>query len=238
MQAGLVRLAFFGLLLCATVIGVLVAIVWTPINLIILGGWICWLWRSKRRPRGKLPDRSPPGVDDEIDGAAVRGKPGRAWTQAIVAMQVAIVATIVLVAGALPVKAVDRVMNRSVTLPKTTMTLGEFAELRYTVSLGPLYHFAPEPEDDSLMLHFPRNRMRLGEVIAVVEKQTPYRRELSYCATGSTILWGHPGVLFSLELTHPRGQRDAAGLVLRAIDDTGASVAKPRKPEAAVEGPR
>src|SRR5262249_38922869 len=150
---GLVR--WLGALVSAVVAGGLIVIAPLPINLVILVAWIYWLRRSTRRLRGKELEKSP-GLDEEFGRGPAAAPHGLTFGRTIIALQVVIVGAIIAVAHSLPIKDIDRCMNLAVSLPKTTMTLGEFAELRHE-RVHPL-HLSPEPGEESIVLQFPRKK--------------------------------------------------------------------------------
>jgi hypothetical protein len=175
--------------LWAVLVGGVIVITPIPLNLMVLVAWIYMLWRSTRTRRGKETAKVSWHNVDELDWVPAPVTARVALRRAVVAIHVAIVSTIIVIAGSLPVKQIDQCLNREITLPKTTMTLGEFAELRSNGYVHPL-HLYLEPEEEKLVLRFPRFEMRLGEVIGTIEQQTKFRRRISSCGTGATILWG------------------------------------------------
>ncbi len=176
-------------ILWAVLTGLVLVIAPAPINFLIFFVWIYLLWRSARRHRKLEPAKSPWLARDELDWAPAPAKLAGIHPRTIVAIHLAILFTIIAVADAIPCKEIDRVMSREISLPKTTMTLGEFAELRMNGNVHPL-HFSLEPEEEKVVIHFPRNRMKLGEIITAIEAQTSFRRRVAKCGNESTVLWG------------------------------------------------
>ena len=195
-------------LLWAVVTGVLIVITPIPINLILLAAWIYLLRRSTRIRRKAEPAKSSWPADDELDWVPAPARAGITRTRALIAIQLAIVATIIVVAGYLPIKQIDQCMNREITLPKTEMTLGELSELRSNGHVHPLY-LELEPEHEPLVVHFPRTRMRLGEVMTTIEQQAKFRRVISSCGTGATILWGSCPMYIMMRPVDPPADRDS-----------------------------
>ena len=108
-------------------------------------------------------------------------------------------------------------------------------ELRHRVH--PIY-IGADPKDQNLVVHFPRNRMRLGEIMDVIEQQTPFRRMIARCANESTILWGSCVTTISMS-PPPRPAEDygPGRLVVQAPGAAGDTTPQ-SAPSAAVEGSR
>jgi hypothetical protein len=105
--------------------------------------------------------------------------------------QLATMSVMVLAATWAPVKVVERVKARRVTLPRQAMTIGELrdpktAEVPYILrdSLNATDDMAPR------IVRFPARDLTVGEVITAIEAQTPLRHQFRHCGNGSTILWG------------------------------------------------
>jgi hypothetical protein len=189
--------------------GVVIVIAPLPLNLFAFFVWIFMLYRAARAHRGKAPGSAPGPSRDDLDWLPQPAKLGASRPRWLVAIHVAIVLAIIVVADRLPVKQLDEVLNRPVALPKTTMTLGEFAELRPSTHAHPL-HLSLEPEEEKLAIHFPTNQMRLGEVIRIIEQQTNFRHHVSKCGNESTILWGSCIMVIWMEPVEPPGDGDSA----------------------------
>jgi hypothetical protein len=209
------------IILWAVLTGVVLVIAPAPINFIILFAWIYLLWRSARRRGKPEPAKSPWPARDELDWAGAPAKLAGIRPRTIVAIHVAIVFTIIVVADAIPCKEIDRVMSREITLPNTTMTLGEFAELRLIGPVHPL-HFSLEPEDEKVVVRFPRNRMKLGEIITTIEAQTAFRRRIAKCGNESTVLWGSCIMYIVMQPDRQAGRNDSNRVVAQASDGEAA----------------
>ncbi len=201
--------------------GIVIVIAPLPLNLLAFVGWILLLRRSTRSP-GKIElNKSSWPEHDEIDWLSTPKAPDATHPRAMIAAHVVIVGTIIVVAGCLPVKQIDQILNRSITLPHATMTLGEFAELRSTGNTHHLY-FSLEPEDEKRVIHFPGTRMRLGEVIETIERQARFRRHVGKCGNESTILWGSCVTTIWMAPDRPPGDRDSNRVFAQASDGEGA----------------
>ena len=127
-----------------------------------------------------------------------------------------------MVADRLPCKHLARFLDREVILPKTTMTLAEFAELGRGSDRALDLRLWPESEDEQVVVRFPRNRMKLVEVIETIEQQTRFRRMISKCANESTILWGVNAFSIAMVPRGPAGADQSLRLVAQATDGGGA----------------
>jgi hypothetical protein len=216
--------------LWAVLAGVLIVIAPMPINWIVFFAWIYLLRRRARARRGKeLAKTTWPA--DEIDGVAAPAKLGFIRPRTVVAIQVSIVSIIIVVAASLPCKYLDRCLNGEVNLPKTTMTLGELTE-RARGSHDLHLHLSFEPAEEAIVVRFPRNRMKVVEIIETIEQQTRFRRMISKCANESTVLWGVNAFMISMVPRDPRGHHDSTRIVVQAFPVAGA----PGRPQGSIDG--
>lgn len=112
---------------------------------------------------------------------------------ASVLMQVSVIVAIVTSAHLAPVKTTERFLDRTITLPKSRMTLRDLAadpegsrpEWRpHSVSIH-----APDDEKTRVVV-FPDTSLTLRQFVGAVESQSSLRHWFSHCGNGSTILWG------------------------------------------------
>ncbi len=217
-NAGLVRTLWA--IISAAFAGIVIVIAPLPLNLLAFVGWILLLRRSTRPPGKVELNKSSWPERDEIDCVSTPKAPDPTHPRAMIAAHVVIVGTIIVVAGYVPVKQIDQILNRSITLPRTAMTLGEFAELGRTSHLHPI-HFDLEPEQEKVVVRFPRIRMRLGEVIEMIEKQATFRRHISKCGNESTVLWGSCVMSITMGPDRPPGHHDSGRSVAQASAGAG-----------------
>lgn len=121
------------------------------------------------------------------------------------AVQLAAMGVLVLAAAAAPVKVVDRVKARHVTLPQPAMRLGELQEPEVHGLNRPFRYAINSPDAwAGRVVRFPATELTVAEFIRAIERQTPLRHRFGHCGNGSTILWGGDcsfGLLFSVP--HP-----------------------------------
>jgi hypothetical protein len=121
---------------------------------------------------------------------------GSGWARVLPGMTLA---AIVLAAHFAPIKPVDTVPGRRITVPKAVMTV---AELRDPYEHGldrvrvyPTLYFPGSPDGgaarfDHIAVRFPSAEMTVREFIRSIEGQTPLRHAIATCGTGSSILGG------------------------------------------------
>lgn len=133
---------------------------------------------------------------------------GRRWDRFLPG---ATLAAIVAAAYLAPVKMIDEVLARRMTVPKVVMTV---AELR-----DPDEHGLGRPStsyllggggDDAtaqiegLSVRFPSTELSLREFIRAIEEQTPFRHEyLGGCGNCSSILYGSSATYLGFRLPRP-----------------------------------
>lgn len=134
-------------------------------------------------------------------------RPNLAVTSLI--MQVAVIVSIVVAATLAPGKTTDRFLERTITLPKSRMTLAELEgdpdgfrpEWRpLSVSV-----FVPDDEKTTVIV-FPETTLTLRQFVAAIESQSTLRHRFGHCGNCSTILRGGD-CSFGLSLRHPPDSR-------------------------------
>ncbi len=104
-----------------------------------------------------------------------------------------VTAVVVIAAILAPVKTVDRVLNRSVSLPKTVLTLSEMdLNTNYeSAQWIPRYiHVEATSKNAGTAIAFRSKEITLREFIQTIEKQSALRHRFSHCGNGSSILYG------------------------------------------------
>ena len=116
---------------------------------------------------------------------------GRLAGAADLAVHLALMAAIVLAAGLAPVKTIDRVKARRITLTKPAWTVGELKDPVGHDLIRPFYGSVNAPDDlDGRVVRFPSAEPTIAELIRAIESQTPLRHRFAHCGNGSSILWG------------------------------------------------
>lgn len=91
-----------------------------------------------------------------------------------------------------PVKTVDRVKARSMTLPRESLTVGELKEPQDHGPSRPTLYYSISAPDNLIrnVVRFQSREPTVGQFIAAIESQTPLRHKFRHCGNGSSILWG------------------------------------------------
>lgn len=112
---------------------------------------------------------------------------------ASVTLQLAGVAAIVTAAHMAPVKTTDRFLDRTITIPKSRMTL---AELEGEPD-GPRPDWRPfavsvvvPASERNHVIAFAGTTLTLHEFVDAVESQSTLRHRFAHCGNGWTVLWG------------------------------------------------
>ncbi len=204
--------------LAALLIGGVIAVAPSPLNLLALVAWIVLLRRTSRTRPGILgTNASKPAAGPELDpdGIGDAEKPRWGRVRSARAIHFGVVSAVIIVAALLPVKETDRYFGRWVWLPRTEMTVGELSELMRTGALPFRLHLPDEPDLKAMAIQFPRQRMTIGQIVDVIEARTGLCRFVYACGTGSTILWGNYITVVGLQEPpkrhdeHPRGDKAA-----------------------------
>lgn len=106
-----------------------------------------------------------------------------------------VVVTVLIVVAAIlaPVKTVDRVLDRPLSLPKTVVTLSEMdLHTNYvTAQWIPRYiHVETTSKNAGTAITFRSTEITLREFIQTIEKQSALRHRFAHCGNGSSILYG------------------------------------------------
>ncbi|MCC9602258.1 hypothetical protein LOC67_17010 [Stieleria sp. JC731] len=105
-----------------------------------------------------------------------------------------------------PVKTTDDYLRRTMSLPKTKMTLGELSGFEEPPHM--LLHLrgvsvsVPQDEID-VVIEFSATELTMRQFVDAVERQSTLRHRFGHCGNGSTILWGGD-CSFGLHLRRPR----------------------------------
>jgi hypothetical protein len=103
-------------------------------------------------------------------------------------------AIIVAAAIAAPVKTTEKVLDRLVELPATTLTLAEMDREHNFDQTDPWLPrqvwISPPPEAAETPIHFPAKTITLREFVGAIEQQSNLRHRFSHCGNGSSILYG------------------------------------------------
>lgn len=128
------------------------------------------------------------------------------YAAALIGIQVFVMLTIIIAAHVAPVKTTDRVLSRSVTLPKTEMTLADLqkdADI-YSSGVFPIKVWMTVPDADrSVLIRFSARQLTLHDFVAAVENQSSLRHQFRHCGNGATVLWGGD-CSFGLHLRDPK----------------------------------
>ena len=127
-----------------------------------------------------------------------------AWL--IVGIQPVVIAVVITVAYFAPVKIVDQVLERSVSLPNAELTLGQLQELAESYrrdSFPIMLSVSVSQSESSQVIRFPGQRMTLRQFVTAVEQQSSLRHRFAHCGNGSTILGGGD-CSFGLRLRDPK----------------------------------
>ena len=90
-----------------------------------------------------------------------------------------------------PVKTVDALKLRPVSLPKLEWTLTEICEWVRDRDNVPVDVSFDAPEaDTAAIVRFPRKSLTLGDFIAAIERDSGRRHRFLHCGNGWTVLWG------------------------------------------------
>ncbi len=104
-----------------------------------------------------------------------------------------------------PLKTTDDYLTRTVSLPKTKISLAELAGLEepshILFRLRGVSVSVPEDESD-IVIQFPATELTMGQFVDAVEQQSTLRHRFGHCGNGSTILWGGD-CSFGLHLRRP-----------------------------------
>ena len=132
-------------------------------------------------------------------------QPNLAVISAII--QVAIMVAVVTAAHLAPGKTTDRFLDRTITLPKSRMTLAELAgdpdepppEWRpYSVRIS------AQNDEKSQVIVFPDTNLTLRQFVGAIESQSTLRHRFGHCGNGWTIIGGGD-CSFGLHLRAPNG---------------------------------
>ncbi|MFO0950178.1 MAG: hypothetical protein U0835_03315 [Isosphaeraceae bacterium] len=105
--------------------------------------------------------------------------------------QVAAMSAVVLAAVLAPVKVVDEVKARRITLPKPVMTVAELREPEDHDYPRPFRYYMVAPDGwNGRAVRFTSKNVTIGEFIDAVEGQTPLRHRFAHCGNGWTLHWG------------------------------------------------
>ena len=153
-----------------------VGIVATPLHIIVFLGWMLFMMRY----------------------AYLHVHDQRRNVPLVLGWQIMIVAGITIAAIYAPVKTKDRILDRIVTLPSTTMTLADLDEIMEEPhDFWPATSFRQAisslnvpPAEMERAIHWPSRRLKLREFVAAIEQQSSLRHRFSSCGNCSTILYG------------------------------------------------
>jgi hypothetical protein len=119
--------------------------------------------------------------------------------------QVAVIVAIVTAAHLAPGKTTDRFLDRTITIPRSRMTL---AELEGDTD-GPRPEWCPfsvwisVPDDEKTkVIAFPETTVTLRQFVGAIESQSTLRHRFAHCGNGWTILRGGD-CSFGLHVRHP-----------------------------------
>ena len=170
--------------LLASLLGALAVVLVFGLNFAVLALWLALLVSSARK---QLRQRQP-----RLAATAVL-------------IQVGVIAIVVIAAHVAPGKTTDQFLDRSITLPKSRLTLAELGG----DPEGPRPEWRPfslsisVPDDERTKeIVFPAARIKLREFVDAVETQSTLRRRFGHCGNGWTILWGGD-CSFGLHLRRP-----------------------------------
>lgn len=119
--------------------------------------------------------------------------------------QLAVFFSIVTAAHLVPGKTTDRFLDRTITIPRSPMTLAELAgdpdgpppEWR-----PPSVSLSVAGEEKTKRIVFPATTLTLRQFVRAIESQSTLRHRFAHCGNGWTILWGGD-CSFGLHLCHP-----------------------------------
>lgn len=123
-----------------------------------------------------------------------------------IALQIGIMVLIIIAAVKAPVKTTEQFLDRTIELPKKSMTLGEIEgdPNQPKPEWRPFsIHVRVEPDEKENEVTFPSTSLTLREFVVAIESQSTLRHRFGHCGNGSTILYGGD-CSFGLSLRRPR----------------------------------
>ena len=123
--------------------------------------------------------------------------------------QLAVVGGCVALASVAPVKTVDRVLERRLVLPATSLTLGELRTYFGSPAGWKLATHVSITEEQAQLkrvIQWPDREVSVRQFIAAIEAQTPLRHHFGGCGNGSSILFGS-NCVFGLRFSDARETR-------------------------------
>lgn len=129
---------------------------------------------------------------------------GQRWREGLVMLSIqGIAITLAITVAVLaPVKTQDRLMKKSVTLPKTEMSLEELELLTHNEQLQwPTFVHVNYPDAEaSRLVSWPAKDLTMREFVTAIEEQTPLRHRFRFCGVAMTILWGPDDALLDMNV--------------------------------------
>lgn len=127
-----------------------------------------------------------------VAAASIR-EPNSARGAFTLATYVAVTLSVIVAAVLAPVKTTERVLERTLVLPKTELTVAEMDREQGFESVRWLPRYvvvATTSENAKKQIRFRATEITLREFISTIESQSELRHRFMHCGNGSSILFG------------------------------------------------